>query len=77
MRIGDMWKMQYYLGALEQNYIESVAIDGDDEGEVNIIAEADVMVEVEAQSPKARPVKGKGKERPKQGSKERIQGAIR
>lgn len=35
MRIGDMWKMKHYLPALEQNYKDTVAIEGEaGEGDV-------------------------------------------
>ncbi|RXW24848.1 hypothetical protein EST38_g1005 [Candolleomyces aberdarensis] len=34
MRIGDMWKMQYYLEALEQIEKDTVAVEGEDEDEV-------------------------------------------
>lgn len=32
-RIGDMWKMRYYLRALEQNYKDVADVDGDGEEE--------------------------------------------
>ncbi|KAH6915798.1 tRNA processing endoribonuclease [Coprinopsis sp. MPI-PUGE-AT-0042] len=31
LRVGDMWKMKHYLPALEQNYKDTVAIDGEEE----------------------------------------------
>ncbi|KAJ2930031.1 hypothetical protein H1R20_g7064, partial [Candolleomyces eurysporus] len=34
MRIGDMWKMQHYLEALEQIEKDTVAVEGEDEDEV-------------------------------------------
>ncbi|KAF6761776.1 tRNA processing endoribonuclease [Ephemerocybe angulata] len=33
LRLGDMWKMQYYLPALEQNHMDMVAVDGEGDDE--------------------------------------------
>lgn len=34
MRIGDMWKMQYYLEVLEQIEKDTVAVEGEDQDEL-------------------------------------------
>jgi ribonuclease Z len=42
LRVGDMWKMKHYLPALEQNYKDTVAIDGEEDEEIQGAMDVDV-----------------------------------